>query len=358
MSYEAPKKQQPAGLPPWVMTFADLMSLLMCFFVLLLSFSELDVSKYKQIAGSMREAFGVQREINVKEMPRGVNLIAQEFSAGRPNPTPFNVIQQQTSDDMRRFLDTGGRQPRPGEDGKPPKGKLKSGEDGLRNEDRAQDGLTEQEQATKDAESPDEQLVMLPKDDALRALRARAEEAREQRLEESAKRIRAALDSEIRDGAVDVETEEQKIVIRIRERASFPSGGAELREDFRPILNRVGEILKETEGRIIVSGHTDDVPIATSRFRSNWELSAGRAVSVVHDLIDLSRIPSGRFGVEGLAETRPVAPNDTLENRARNRRVEIRLLQGDDLEAEGTLGVPPGSEPQKPGAAPIVRKAG
>lgn len=354
MSYQAPKKQQQAGLPPWVMTFADLMSLLMCFFVLLLSFSEMDVSKYKQIAGSMREAFGVQRELNVKESPRGVNIIAQEFTAGRPNPTPLNVIQQQTSDDMKRFLDTGGRQPRPGEDGKPPKGTLKSGEDGLRNEARAQDGLTEQEQATKDAESPDEQLVMLPREDAMRALRARAEEEREQRLEESAKRIRAALETELRDGAVDVETEGQKIVIRIRERASFPSGGADLREEFRPILNRVGEILRETEGRIIVSGHTDDVPIATRRFRSNWELSAGRAVSVVHDLIDVSRIPSERFSIEGLAETRPVAPNDTFENRARNRRVEIRLLQGEDLEAKGTLGVPPGGTSWKPGPDPAI----
>lgn len=329
MSFEASKKPQPAGLPPWVMTFADLMSLLMCFFVLLLSFSEMDVSKYKQIAGSMREAFGVQRKHNVKEMPRGVNVIAQEFSAGRPAPTPLNVIEQMTSDDMKRFLDTGGRQPRPGDEGQPPKGKAKAGEAG---QTEAQAGATE---AT-------EGQVMVSKQDALRALQARAQEAREQELQDSAKRIRAALHTEIRGGAVDVETEQQKIVIRIREKASFPSGAAQLRDDFRPILDRVGRILKETEGRIIVSGHTDDVPIATSRFRSNWELSASRAVSVVHDLIDVSRIPSERFSIEGLAETQPVAPNDTLENRARNRRVEIRLLQGEDVEAGARPGAPAG----------------
>lgn len=357
MSYEATRKPQSTGLPPWVMTFADLMSLLMCFFVLLLSFSEMDVSKYKQIAGSMREAFGVQRQLNVKDMPRGVNVIAQEFSAGRPNPTPLNVIQQQTSDELKSFLDTGGRQPRPGEEGRPPKGQQRAGQAGERNETQAQDGTGA---AT---ESPDEQLVMLPREDAVRALRARAEEARQRQLEQTAGRIRAALGEELRGGAVDVETEQQKIVIRIRERASFPSGGAELREDFRPILNRVGEILKDTEGRIIVSGHTDDVPIATRRFRSNWELSAGRAVSVVHDLIDVSRIPSERFAIEGLAETQPVAPNDTVENRARNRRVEIRLLQGEDLEAEGTLGAQPGSEQRQPGidpanAAPAARAGG
>ncbi|MFP5505358.1 MAG: type VI secretion system protein TssL, long form [Gammaproteobacteria bacterium] len=345
MSYTATKKPQSTGLPPWVMTFADLMSLLMCFFVLLLSFSEMDVAKYKQIAGSMREAFGVQREVNVKEAPRGVNIIAQEFSAGRPNPTPLNVIQQQTADELKQFLDTGGRQPQPGEEGRPPDGARRAGVDGQRTATQAQDG-------TAPDGAPDDQLVMLPREDAVRALRARAEETRQQRLEQTAGRIRAALDTEIRGGAVDVETEQQKIVIRIRERASFPSGAAELREDFRPILNRVGEILKETEGRIIVSGHTDDVPIATRRFRSNWELSAGRAVSVVHDLIDVSRIPSERFAIEGLAETRPVAANDTAENRARNRRVEIRLLQGEDLVAAGMLGARPGAEQQQPQTDP------
>ena len=84
------EEEAPAGLPAWMGTFADLMSLLMCFFVLLLSFSEMDVLKYKQLAGSMRDAFGVQREINVKDIPKGTSIIAKEFSPGRPEPTPIN----------------------------------------------------------------------------------------------------------------------------------------------------------------------------------------------------------------------------------------------------------------------------
>ena len=75
-------KCPPAGLPAWMGTFADLMSLLMCFFVLLLSFSEMDVLKFKQIAGSMKFAFGVQNKIEVKDIPKGTSVIAQEFRPG------------------------------------------------------------------------------------------------------------------------------------------------------------------------------------------------------------------------------------------------------------------------------------
>ena len=82
----------PPGLPLWMGTFADLMSLLMCFFVLLLSFSEMDVLKFKQIAGSMKFAFGVQNQLEVKDIPKGTSIIAQEFRPGRPEPTPTLLI--------------------------------------------------------------------------------------------------------------------------------------------------------------------------------------------------------------------------------------------------------------------------
>lgn len=346
---EAPKKPASAGTPAWVMTFADLMSLLMCFFVLLLSFSEMDVSKYKQIAGSMKEAFGVQRKHSVKEPPKGINIIATEFSAGRPNPTPFNIVEQMTTDEMKMFLDTGERRRKAGDGGKQGSGDGDAGSEqkqgapelGKRRSKAGEDAGGSDGQAQKDGGKPDagqdEQLVLMPKEDALRALKAQQEAEREERLQQTAKRVRSALRWEIKDGAVDVETEEQKIVIRIREKASFASGQADLRESFRPILKRVGQILKETEGQIIVSGHTDNLPIYTDRFRSNWELSAARAVSVVHDLVDLAGVPAERFAIEGLAAMRPVVPNNSWENRAKNRRVEIKLVQGEDLEARGEL---------------------
>ena len=98
-------KCPPEGLPAWLATFADLMTLLMSFFVLLLSFSEMDVMKFKQIAGSMAKAFGVQNEIKVKDVPKGTSVIAQEFSPGKPKPTLIVTLQQETIDSTKNSLD-------------------------------------------------------------------------------------------------------------------------------------------------------------------------------------------------------------------------------------------------------------
>ena len=87
--------EAPAGTPAWMATFADLMSLLMCFFVLLLSFSEMDLQKYKQVAGSMEKAFGVQNQTKVMDIPKGTSIIAQEFSPGKTTPTILDTVQQQ-----------------------------------------------------------------------------------------------------------------------------------------------------------------------------------------------------------------------------------------------------------------------
>ena len=107
-------------------------------------------------------------------------------------------------------------------------------------------------------------------------------------------------------------------------------GHADLKDSFRPILAKVTEILKGSEGKIIVAGHTDNIPIYTERFRSNWELSSARAVSVAHEMMLATDIPSSRFLIQGFADTKPIVPNDTPANRAKNRRVEIILQQGED----------------------------
>ena len=83
---ECEEQECEAGAPAWVMTFADLMSLLMCFFVLLLSFSEMDVIKFKQIAGSMKSAFGVQKQVEAPDIPMGTSIIAQDLVPVRRTP--------------------------------------------------------------------------------------------------------------------------------------------------------------------------------------------------------------------------------------------------------------------------------
>ncbi|MCO6414255.1 MAG: OmpA family protein [Thiogranum sp.] len=351
---EAPAKKPAPGSPAWVMTFADLMSLLLCFFVLLLSFSEMDVSKYKELAGSLQNAFGVQRDIQVKEPPKGINVVAREFSPGRPEPTPMNVIRQMTTSDLNVNLDLGilRRPPTPA----PKADHAPDREKALNRSDR-DEGLSELQKVELEkakrlaAKRLEERLVAEQKLLAALArnegkitideksledlIKAKVEAERQRKLEESAQLISNALGGEIKQGSVDVETEGRKIVIRVREKASFGSGQAELKDAFRPLLGRVASILKDSEGKIIVAGHTDNVPINTERFRSNWELSAARAVSVAHEMMRASGIPNHRFLVQGFADTEPMTDNSTAAHRATNRRVEIVLMQGDDIESAG-----------------------
>ncbi|MEA3242544.1 MAG: flagellar motor protein MotB [Pseudomonadota bacterium] len=356
MSDQAPAKVVEEGLPGWVMTFADLMSLLMCFFVLLLAFSELDVSKYKEMAGSMKNAFGVQREIKVREPPKGINIIAREFSPGRPEPTIMNVIRQMTTKDLHINIDLGKERhrpvPTPKAEHEPDRDKTSKPHEQAKHKDNQQAGLTdaqkkELEQAKKlavirlqqklkaeqqmgNSQAQQKKADSIDQKSLEELFKARVAAEKRRKLEHKAKLISQALGREIKAGSVDVETEGQKIIIRVREQASFGSGRAELKGAFRPILERVANILKDSEGKIVIAGHTDNVPIYTERFRSNWELSAARAVSVAHEMMLATGIASDRFLVQGLADTKPMASNDTPAKRASNRRVEIILQQGED----------------------------
>jgi chemotaxis protein MotB len=133
-------------------------------------------------------------------------------------------------------------------------------------------------------------------------------------------------------GEVEVETSGRKIIIRIREKGSFVSGSAELKPAYRDVMHEVQSVLVLKPGSILVQGHTDDIPIKTARFRSNWELSTARAVSVTHELLKGDLIKPSRFEVSGKAETMPLVPNTSDANRIRNRRVEIVIQQGIDGE--------------------------
>ncbi len=281
------------------MTFADLMSLLMCFFVLLLSFSEMDVQKYKQLSGSMKNAFGVQREVKAHEIPKGINVIAKEFSAGRPDPTPLNQVRQKTSSTKSDHLDWG-------------KG--------------AGDGGSEESDADI------QKLIEGQLDVELKDEEAAAAKQEETFAQESEEMIRQRLSKEIKEGQVEVMLEGgNRVIIRIKEKSSFFSGSSSIRKTFLPVLDKIRSTLIEVTGEITVAGHTDNRPITTRQFRSNWDLSASRAISVAHELINGGEkgknIHSGRIKVVGHADTRPIAPNDTIKNRAKNRRVEVVIVQ-------------------------------
>lgn len=283
------------GAPEWMATFADLMALLMCFFVLLLSFSEMDVLKYKQVAGSMAQAFGVQNEITADGIPKGTSVIAQEFSPGRPQPTLDPVMQQQTVDNSSQSLQTG----------------------------QSDFGV-------------DSNSIEASEQDAKELMIEKLQELQQETLEDAAE-IREVLEEEVSENLVEVESGFRSITIRIRERGSFDSGSASINPDFIPVMDKLREILGSVNGQIAVEGHTDDIPMFSPLIPSNWHLSAQRALSVAHELLVGDTIADDRMMVIGYADTRPYEDNDTEEGRSHNRRVEIVIHQSLDDETSAEL---------------------
>ncbi|WP_334021243.1 flagellar motor protein MotB [Alteromonas sp. S015] len=296
MAEEECPKCPPEGLPAWMGTFADLMSLLMCFFVLLLSFSEMDVLKFKQIAGSMKFAFGVQNKIEVKDIPKGTSVIAMEFRPGKPDPTPIESLQQQTTEMTQQMLEfqagnedsAGGRQKQRGE----------------------QRGGQSQQTVTESSSS--------------------AEQSTDQsQMAELMKKVAQQLEKQILDGSVEMESLGQQLTIRIRENGSFSAGSAFLQPQFQPVLRKIGALLADVPGEIEISGHSDGQHIANELYRSNWDLSAQRAVAVAEAMRTAPGFDESRMSVVGKADTAPIVENATTPaDRAQNRRVEININQG------------------------------
>ena len=285
----------PKGLPAWLATFGDLMSLLMCFFVLLLSFAEMDALKFKRLAGELRMAFGVQTVINADDPPKGTSVIAKHFSPSIPEPTPINEIRQKTSDVTKSSLEV-----------------------------LCQDAVTSQEESQGD-EGKKTRDVVVPV-----AVPATPEKVEEQALE-----MASELEQEISKGQVELETQGSKIIIRIDAKGSFKAGSAYVQDDFLPVLDRIREVLVEVPGRISVEGHTDNSPLGRgAQFSSNWVLSAARAASVAEQLFIAPEMNESRFVVVGHGHVRPLIDNKTAENRIKNRRVEIIIIKSDENDTD------------------------
>jgi len=251
-----------AGVPRYMGTFADLMTLILCFFVLLMSMAEIDALKYKMVVRSMEDAFGVDRVVPPDETPMGTSIIKQEFSPSDPSRiTPLNSVRQSSSKTDVNELE-------------------------------------------------------------IKTLAA----YKSAKLDEQQKLLKKLLKSEIRDQVLSIEMTENRVVIRISEQASFPSGTARLKKTFTPVLEKIRTALSNMDTRFIVAGHTDDIPITSARYRSNWELSAARAVSVAHVLLQGDVLSPDRFRIEGYGATHALVDNSSQKNRAMNRRVEIGLI--------------------------------
>ncbi len=259
----------------WLLTFTDMLMLLVVMFVLFLSFSEVDSESFRRNAGPIAEAFNQPPPTSILEGNSAlIPLASTNIEAAVPGNSTVSM-NADNSDDIE----------------------------------------------TKGVE------------DQTRTIKPRSNYIRDVKSIKLARHLSGVMKTEIQEKKVSMIVENDSVVLRFPSKSTFSSGQAQLRDEIRPTINRIANIISKTANRdqITVSGHTDSVPISTSRFRSNWELSSSRAVSVVHQILEKSGIEKNRIRAVGYADSKPVASNESEKDRASNRRVEIRIEMTDKM---------------------------
>lgn len=256
------------GSPKWMVTFADLNSLLLCFFVLLFSFSSVDSVKYRGMVDSLQTAFGLEHvsKAIMRNPPGSVTALTPEGS----------MIA-------------------------------------LRNKISPQYGKSN---LAKDSNTPaklgDQEVKRL--------------------IEEQKKEVITELDQSIRHlglgDNVGIKSHDMGVLLDIKGEILFPTGKATIKSRLaKELLGKIAPIIEEHPSYpIMIEGHTDNVPISTRNYPSNWELSSARAGAVVRIFIEKYDLPATRFTAVGYADTKPLVSNDTWENRAKNRRVNFIFI--------------------------------
>jgi chemotaxis protein MotB len=233
---EASEPPAPAhGSPPWMTTFADMTILLLTFFVMLLSFANLDLAKFKEISGSFRYAFGVQDPQSGQPGEGAVPVI----------PLPQDLVQQ------------------PGDS----------------------------------AATQRETVAVLTR----------------------------ALAEDDAGGALELDRDDRGVTLRLAGDLLFAPGSAELRAEGKPLLDRVSRMTRALPFDLAIEGHTDDLPADPKQWPTNWHLSAARAISALLYLVESGGVDPKRLSCTGIADMRPLVPNDSPAHRARNRRIEFQF---------------------------------
>ena len=373
-------KCPPAGAPAWMATFADMATLLMAFFVLILSFAEFNVPKFKQISGSLKNAFGVQKVVPVVEQPKGTTVLSLNFSPS-PAPSVTKNLRQQTSDSEQKNLDL--------------KSEIDEGDSAKSNSKEVMDAKELSEQIKSEVSSEDvkvetvndkvlvslntenktaDEISNLIKDtvDAVENARestgandtdvliggidkdiksmASAEienkslkeqvnnlekqnsndkkdlQKKTKKAEFSEDQLKVALKQEIGKGLAEVQREKDRVIVTVGSAGAFSSGSARLTKQARAIMQKIAKVSAKGAGQVNVSGHTDNVPlIFGGQYRDNWDLAAARASSVVQELAKANTIPSEKLKAISFGETKPIEQNDTRDGREKNRRIEIEI---------------------------------
>ncbi len=358
-------KCPPVGAPAWMATFADMATLLMAFFVLILSFAEFNVPKFKQISGSLRNAFGVQKVVPIVEQPKGTTVLSLNFSPS-PSRSVTNEMTQQTTQVNQPELEVQNKtKDSDGDAEDSADDVVKALEEAIARGDIEVQTLGEKvvvnftpteaeeqdlpqllqktlnavERAKSAAGKSDQEvmfgglegtLAQLAQATAELTQQAQAQAENQKQSVDEAKKaadeLKIALSQEIDQGLVAVEQDEDKVIVTVGAGGAFASGSADLTPEAIEIMQRIAGVNAENDSEITVSGHTDNVPlIFGSRYRDNWDLAAARSASVVQSLAADGVITDNRLEAISYGESRPVDSNDTAVGRGKNRRIEIEI---------------------------------
>lgn len=259
------KEEQEIKTDGWKDTFSDLMNLLLCFFVLLYSMSTVDEIKFAELVASLNNSFSI--------FPAGAQAIG-EGTLVSSGATQLNSLDEYYSDMGKK---------------------------------------------AEDSENQEDPLAELEEEQRKQQMEKMQEIYGEVVAESENKHIEDDLNITIDDGY-------QYVMLSLSGSVLFDSGSSDIQDDAKPLMNRVGDILKQYSGnRIEIEGHTDNVPISTSQFPSNLWLSTARATKVLEYFVDKKGITMKNLTASGRGDVDPVASNKTSSGRARNRRVEIKI---------------------------------
>ena len=372
-------KCPPPGAPAWMATFADMATLLMAFFVLILSFAEFNVPKFKQISGSLKNAFGIQRVVPVVEQPRGTTVLALNFSPS-PDPSVTKNMTQQSTNTEQKNLDLKSEEDKressksSSESIEKAKKKLEealksidldksvsteviddkvvvkiNNEESKDIQDVVSKTITAIEDARNKSGNYDTDVLIGGINNEIKAIamasqnnkalidkieKINKEEKEEKRKTEETKikaksaedEFKVALKQEIGQGLTDVKREKDRVIITVGSAGAFRSGSAELTENAKKIMGKIAKVSEKGTGQINVSGHTDNVPlIFGGQYRDNWDLAAARASSVVQSISKSGDIPLDRLMAISYGESKPLASNNDATGRSKNRRIEIEI---------------------------------
>lgn len=263
------KKNKDGGSPKWMTTFSDLMSLLLCFFVLLFSMSTVSEEHFRQIAESMRLA------------------LAGSSAEGMTDHAGTSIAD----------LDLGAI------------------DDDLAEQPDAVDEIDPSEFDVEDA--ADEEAGLIPEE-----------------VHELYQTVMGYMEEEGLESDVTISRDEEGVYIDIQEAVLFSSGSADITGTGQETLGSLAGMFDLFDNQIVIEGYTDDVPMNSPQFPSNWELSTGRAVSVLRYLSESHGLNPNRLSAVGYGEYNPIVPNDSDENRAENRRVNMIIVHEEREEVD------------------------